>query len=113
MRVRFLAVVIGTVVTIVMWVVHLSYPSVFQTLLNGDVEVKLLTGLALAPPFTAAFSIGHLIYPEPRELVDEESGPMSGYFYRRSADRKWTIAIAAGIVAAVNFLCMMITAASL
>jgi len=93
--------------------VHLCYPSLFKAMLDGDVEAKLLTGVALAPPFAAAFSIGHLIYPEPRDLVDEESGPMSGYFYRRSADRNWKIAIAAGIVAAVNFLCMMITSASM
>jgi len=71
---------IGTVVTIAMWVVHLSYPFVFQTLLDGDVEVKFLTGLTLAPPFAAAFSIGHLVYPQARELVDEDSGPMSAYF---------------------------------
>ena len=63
-----------------MWVVHLSYPFVFQTLLDGDVGVKFLTGLTLAPPFAAAFSIGHLVYPQARELVDEDSGPMSAYF---------------------------------
>ncbi|HEU4507363.1 MAG TPA: hypothetical protein VFR78_03925 [Pyrinomonadaceae bacterium] len=111
-RIRVVAVVIGTLVTIVMWVVHWRYPHLFQRLLHARTEIKLLSVLVLAPPFAAAFSIGHLINPQARETVDHEAGPMSGYFYRRSADKKWTIGIAAGIVAATNFLLMFITAQS-
>lgn len=111
-RIRILAVVVGTLVTILVWVVHWRYPYLFQRLLQARGELKLLSALVMAPPFAAAFSIGHLINPQASETVDNESGPMSGYFYRRSADKKWKIAIAAGIVAGVNFLLMFITADS-
>lgn len=111
-RIRVLAVVVGTLVTIVMWVVHWRYPYLFHRLLHARTEIKLLSALVLAPPFAAAFSIGHLINPQARQAVDTEAGPMSAYFYRRSADKKWRIAIAAGIVAGVNFVLMFITADS-
>lgn len=112
MRVRLLGVVIGTVVTIIMWVGHLIYPHVLQILLDSEVELKFVAALALAPPFTAAFSVGHLIFRQRDQAAEDESGPMAAYFYRRSADRKWKIAIAAGIIAAINFLLMVITSYS-
>jgi len=112
MRVRVLALVIGTVVTIIMWVGHITYPYVLQVLLDGEVELKFIAAFALAPPFTAAFSVGHLIFRQRGQTAEDESGPMAAYFYRRSADRKWKIAIAAGIVAAINFILMVITSDS-
>ena len=108
-RIRVLTVVVAALVTIVMWAVHFRYPYLFKELLHSKREIKFLSALVLAPPFVAAFSIGYLIYPQAAETANNESGPMSGYFYQRSADRKWKIAIAAGIVAAVNFLLMFIT----
>ncbi len=66
MRVRVLALVIGTVVTIIMWVGHITYPYVLQVLLDGEVELKFIAAFALAPPFTAAFSVGHLIFSSTR-----------------------------------------------
>ncbi len=108
-RMRLLAVVVGIAVTIVMWAVHLSYPHLFYLLLTSRREIKLLAVLVLVPPFVSAFSLGYLIYPQANEPVGNDSGPMSGYFYRRSADRKWWIAFVAGVVAAVNFLLMLIT----
>lgn len=110
-RLRLLAVVVGIGITIVMWFVHLSYPHLFFLLLSSRREIKFLAALVMVPPFATAFSLGYLIYPQANEPVGNESGPMAGYFYRRSADRKWWIAIVAGTVAALNFLLMLITSA--
>lgn len=112
-RMRLLAVLIGIGITIVMWIVHLNYPHLFFLLLSSRREIKFLAALVMVPPFATAFSLGYLIYPQANEPVGNESGPMAGYFYRRSADRKWWIVIVAGIVAALNFLLMLITSEEL
>jgi hypothetical protein len=108
-RIRIAGIAVGVLVTIGMWIVHLSFPELFQLLLSGRREIKLLAALVLIPPFVAGFSAGHLIWPSPDGKASPEDGPMSGYFYRRSADTKWKIAIAAGLVAGANFLLMLIT----
>jgi hypothetical protein len=108
---RVIAAVGGTLVTIVMWVVHLIYPQIFDTLIHEDDWAKLFLGFVLAPPFVAAFSIGSFIYRQGIETVKHESGPMSGYFYQESANKRWKLLMAAGIITAVNFLLMLITSA--
>jgi hypothetical protein len=110
---RVLAAAAGTFVTIGMWAVHLSYPEIFSTLLQSDDWAKLLLGCVLAPPFAVAFSVGAFIYRPAIERVKNESGPMSGYFYQQKENKRWRLLIIAGIVAALNFLLMMVTAASL
>jgi hypothetical protein len=106
---RILAAVGGALVTIVMWVVHLMYPEIFSTLIQDDGWGKLFLGFVLAPPFVFAFAVGSFIYREGIEQVKHESGPMSGYFYRENANKRWKLFIVAGIITALNFLLMLIT----
>jgi len=108
---RIYAAVGGALVTIAMWVVHLIFPEIFKTLIQEDDWSKLFLGFVLAPPFVAAFSIGSFIYRQGIEPVKHESGPMSGYFYRETANKRWKLFIVAGIITAVNFLLMMIASA--
>ena len=110
-RGRKIAAIGATLVTIVMWVVHLIYPEIFRTLIQEDDWAKLFLGFLLAPPFVAAFAIGSFIYRQGLEPAKNESGPMSGYFYQESANKRWKLLIAAGIIAAVNFLLMLIVSA--
>lgn len=108
-RARVLTAACGTLATICMWLGHLNYPDIFFTLLQIDSKLfsLLVFAVVLAPPFVVAFSIGSIICRQADEPAKEESGPMSGYFYRERANLKWKIAIVAGIIAAVNFLFMM------
>ena len=108
---RVIAAVGGILVTIVMWVVHLTFPQIFRTLIQEDDWSKLFLGFVLAPPFVAAFSIGSFIYRQGIEPVKHESGPMSGYFYRETANKRWKLFIVAGIITAVNFMLMLIATA--
>jgi uncharacterized integral membrane protein len=101
----------GGVVTIVMWVVHLLHPEIFNFFFGSDDWLKLFLGVVLAPPFVMAFSLGSFIYPQPVEPErTDASGPMSGYFYRERAGRRWKLIMASGLIAAVNFLLMLVTA---
>jgi hypothetical protein len=106
-RTRVFAAIGGTLATIVMWVVHLTYPEIFTFFLIDD-WAKLFLGFVLAPPFVFAFTVGSFIYPQPPEPKNE-SGPMSTYFYQERASRRWKLLIVAGLIAAVNFLLMLIT----
>jgi hypothetical protein len=106
---RILAAVGGGLVTIVMWVVHLTHPEIFSTLSQDDSLGKLFLGFVLAPPFVLAFAIGSFIYRQGIEPVKHETGPMSGYFYRERANKRWKLFIVAGIITALNFLLMLIT----
>ena len=110
-RKRVYAAVGGALATIVMWVVHLMYPEIFKTLIQEDDWSKLFLGFVLAPPFVAAFSAGSFIYRQGIEPLKHESGPMSGYFYREAANKRWKLLIVAGIITALNFLLMMIASA--
>lgn len=100
----------GALVTLVIWIFHLINPEVFTYFLHIDSWAKLILGSLLAPPFVAAFTIGSFIYPQPVEpKTEDRSGPMSTYFYRERASRRWKLLIAAGICAALNFVLMLIT----
>lgn len=108
-RTRIIAAAIGTVVTILLWVVHLSYPYILHDLIESDDWAKLSLGFLLAPPFVVAFSIGSLIFRQVSETAENESGPMSGYFYKQRADKRARLLIIAGIVGALNLMLMIIT----
>ena len=109
-RTRVCIAAVGAVVTIVMWVVHLAYPELFSSLFEIDSWAKLALGFLLAPPFVVAFGFGSFIYPQPPEPDSRDAiGPMSTYFYQERASRRWKLVIAAGLIAAVNFVLMMIT----
>ena len=106
-KVRILAAVGGTLVTIVIWIVHLSWINIFDVFLEIDDWAKLFIGFTLAPPFAAAFAVATFIYPQALEpKKKDESGPMSTYFYQERATRRWKLVIVAGIVAAINFVLM-------
>ncbi len=101
----------GAVVTIVMWVVHLLYPEIFKFFFEVDDWFKLFFGVVLAPPFVLAFTVGSFIYRQPVEPEQADvSEPMSGYFYRERSSRRYKLLIAAALIAAVNFLLMLVTA---
>lgn len=110
-RVRLLVAAGGMITTVVMWLVHLTYPQIFQTLIQEDSVAKLLVGFVLAPPFVVAFSIGSFISPQVHKPVQDESGPMSGYFYRERADKKYRLLICAGLFAGLNLILMIATCA--
>lgn len=101
----------GALVTIAMWVVHLLYPGIFRFFFETDDWRKLYFGVVLAPPFVVAFTVGSFIYRQPTEPEKTDvSGPMSGYFYRERANRRWKLIIGAALIAAVNFVLMLVTA---
>jgi hypothetical protein len=109
-NVRILAAVGGTLVTIIMWIVHLTFPAIFYSFLQTDNWEKLILGFILAPPFVGAFATGTFIYPQAIEpKKKDESGPMSTYFYQERSSRRWKLLIIAGIIAAVNFMLMLVT----
>jgi hypothetical protein len=110
-RVRAYIAAAGAVVTIVMWIVHLLYPGIFNFFFESDNWLKVFFGVVLAPPFVLAFTVGSFIYRQPVEPdTTDVSGPMSGYFYRERASRRWKLIIASGLIAAVNFVLMLVTA---
>ena len=101
----------ATLVTIGMWVVHLLYPGIFKYFFESDDWLKLFFGVVLVPPFVLAFTVGSFIYRQPAETeTSDVSGPMSGYLYRERASRRWKLIIASGLIAAVNFVLMLVTA---
>ena len=108
-RTRIFAAAGGILVTIAMWAVHLTYPDIFTYLLQTDDWGKLVLGFVLAPPFIVAFTVGSLLYRQAIEPVKNETGPMSAYFYQESATKRWKLLIVAALIAAVNFLLMLVT----
>ena len=84
----------------------------FSSIIQEESVSKLLVGFLLAPPFVVAFSIGSFISPQVHKPVEDESGPMSGYFYRERADKKYRVLICAGLIAGLNLVLMIATSAS-
>ena len=110
-KTRVLVVAGGVLATIGIWFVHLRYPSISQRVIDTDSRLLVLFsfGVVFAPPFAVAFSLVSCIWPRAKLPDEEESGPMSGYFYRESANKRWKLFIVAGIITALNFLLMLIT----
>ena len=110
-KTRIFAAIAGILVTIGMWLVHLTYPYIFQEVSDSQSNLAFwcLFAAVVAPPFVVGYSIGSLVCPEANDPASEESGPMSGYFYRERANRKWRILIVAGMVGGLNFLLMLVT----
>lgn len=109
-RTRVFAAVSGAVVTLVVWIVHLLDPEIFASFVQNRGWAKLFLGFLLAPPFVLAFTVGSFIYPQPDDPKSkDEVGPMSTYFYQERSSRRWKLLIAAGLIAAVNFVSMMVT----
>lgn len=101
----------ATLITVVMWVVHLLHPEIFKYFFESDDWLKLFFGVVFAPPFVLAFTAGSFIYRQPVESeTTDVYGPMSGYLYRERASRRWKLIIASGLIAAVNFVLMLVTA---
>jgi hypothetical protein len=101
----------AALVTVGIWVVHILHPEIFKFFFESDDWLKLFFGVVLVPPFVFAFTIGSFIYrqqPEPEK--PDVSGPMSGYFYQERASRRWKLIIAAALIAAMNFVLMLVTA---
>ena len=110
-RVRAYTAAGAGVVTIVMWVVHLLYPWIFKFFFAADDWLKLFFGVVMAPPFVVAFTAGSFIYRQPAEPENADaSGPMSAYFYRERASRRWKLIIVSALIGAVNFVLMLVTA---
>ena len=106
--VRTIAAVAGTVVTAIIWIIHLEYFDIFDFYREMDRWAKPLLAFLLAPPFVVAFAIGCFIYPQPVEpKTGDEIGPMSTYFYQERSSRRWKVLIVSGLVAAVNLVLML------
>lgn len=101
----------GILITIGMWIGHWFYPYVLDHLVQLESKILFLLVFAavIAPPFAAAFSIGSIIFPQANEPVKNDSEPMSGYFYRERADTKWKLVVFAALIAATNFIFLVIT----
>lgn len=109
-RTRIFTAVGGAVVTVVVWIAHLLNPEIFAYFFQSRGWAKLILGFLLAPPFVVAFTAGSFVYPQPIEPKSrDEVGLMSTYFYQERSSRRWKLLIVAGIVAAVNFILMIIT----
>jgi hypothetical protein len=110
-RIYVVVAAVGIVATIVLWILHLSFPHVVMALMERDSKLALfgLFGVLVAPPFAVAFSLGSIIFRRTSQPVAADSGPMSGYFYREQATREWKIAIVAGLFGGLNFLLTLIT----
>lgn len=113
-RRRLLIAAGGVVGTVVVWIVHLSVPAIAEQIFEADskVAVLFLFAVTIAPPFAVAYSLGSLMTRRATEPVADDSGPMSGYFYREKANREWKLLIVAGIFGAINFMLIVITTAS-
>ena len=113
-RVRLLVAAGGLVATAVLWIVHLTVPSIAEQIFEADSKFAMLFLLAvtIAPPFAVAYSLGSLMTRRATEPAADESGPMSGYFYREKANREWKLLIVAGIFGGLNFMLIVITTAS-
>jgi len=110
-KVRIYMAAGGALVTIAIWVVHLLYPGIFKFFFETDDWLKLFFGVVLAPPFVVAFTVGSFIYRQPTEPEKADaSGPMSAYFYRERASRRWKLIIGAALIATMNFVLMLMTA---
>lgn len=109
-RTRIFAAAGAAVVTLVLWIVHLLNPDLLAELLQLEGLAKLPLAFLLAPPFVVAFVVGSFIYTQPIEPKSKDQvGIMSTYFYQERSSRRWKLLIAAGIIAAVNFILMLIT----
>ncbi|HET6974968.1 MAG TPA: hypothetical protein VFI24_01495 [Pyrinomonadaceae bacterium] len=106
-NVRVGAATAATVVTVVMWIVHLNYPEILAFFFQLDDWTKLVIGVLLAPPFVLAFTVILSISPQPTET--NETGPMSAFFYQERSSRRWRVFIGAGLFAALNLLLMLAT----
>jgi hypothetical protein len=110
-RTRFVTAAGAALVTIGMWVVHLIYPAIFKFFFESDDWLKLFFGVVLAPPFVLAFTVGSFFNRQAIEPDKTDApGPMSAYFYRERAGRRWKLIILAALIAAVNFVLMLVTA---
>lgn len=109
-KTRILAAAGAGLITSAIWIGHLLNPDVFAYFLQVDGWSKLVLGFLLAPPFVLAFIVGSFVYPQPDQpKTRDEVGPMSTYFYQERSSRRWKLLIAAGLVAAVNFVLMLVT----
>jgi len=111
-RIYVLVAAGGLIGTVLLWVVHWSYPHVMLELLGNDSKALILFLFAVvaAPPFCLAYSLGSIISRRAGVPAhDEDSGPMSGYFYRERANKEWKLLMLAGICGGLNFLLMLIT----
>ena len=105
--VRILQTVLGLLTTILIWSVHLTYPSLLFSHQEhlGDIVYPLV----LAPPFVATFGIERLLWPGVVRPDAQSSGPMSGYLQMQKSERRRKFLFAAALVSAINLLCMMFT----
>jgi hypothetical protein len=109
-RTRILTAIGGAAVTLIVWIAHLLNPEIFASVFENKGWAKLFLGFLLAPPFVLAFTIGSFIYPQPiQPRSADEVGSMSTYFYQDRSSRRWKLVIGAALVAAVNFVLMLIT----
>ena len=109
-RTRIFAAAVAAVVTLILWIVHLLNPELLAEFLQVDGLAKLPLGFLLAPPFVLAFTVGSFIYPQPIEPKSKDQvGLMSTYFYQERSSRRWKLLIVAALIAAVNFVLMLIT----
>ena len=99
----------ATVLTICMWIVHLSFPQVREFFFQMDDWAKLVIAFLLAPPFVLAYTVLLSIFPQPIEK--NETGPMSTYFYQERSSKRWKVFIAAALFSAANLVFMFATSA--
>jgi len=104
---RLAASTVGMLATFGLWLVHLRNPSLFFSH-HGPLG-ELIYIVVLVPPFITVFNLGHLLFPDVENPLASETGPMSGYLQSEKARKRWKISITAGVLAAGNLLCMILS----
>jgi hypothetical protein len=116
------AFVLGLLATALVWFAGLRFPYtasvIYSNGLNSNLPSRystlisvLLMSIPFAPPFVAAFALGHLIFLAPLE-PEVAIGVMSTFDYRQKSNRRWLIVIVAGMFGALNCILLLIAVSS-
>ena len=110
----FGAVVVGLVLTALVWTVSLSFPYATSSVLWTGITLQsrlltiLLMSIPFTPPFVTAFALGNLMFPSAPES-NVALGVMSTFEYRQTSDRRWLIIVVSAMFGALNCLLLGIT----
>lgn len=113
----FIAVVVGLVMTALVWIAALSFPyTVSSVMWTGvNLQSRLLTIVLMAipftPPFVTVFALSNLLFPSVAD-PDIGTGVMSTFEYRQTSDRRWLIIIVSAMFGALNCLLLGIALTS-
>jgi hypothetical protein len=103
-KVRVCVSIVGAIVTVFFWIIHLHYPS----LLEGAPEFlwTLAVLVVFAVPFLTVLSAAYSLFPD--DSSQAPRGSMSGYLRGERERKRWKIMVLSGMVSAINLFGMAI-----